>query len=143
VKFRKLLSILLLLAMIGCASVRAPHMGNSSWSGEDGARLRAQLRYTSSQLPEGWLHKTVKSDASGSFAYRKRSGTYDYSERGYFVVDPKWREDRLYVGVLKPGGIFCVANPERQSGESEDASSELTTITFWTIYDYCAHLHSQ
>jgi hypothetical protein len=139
----KPLIVLLLLSLVGCASVKAPDMGGDLWSGKDGARLKAQLRYTSDQLPEGWVHKTGQTEASGSFAYRKRSGSYDYAERGYFVVDTKWRKDRLYVGLLKPGSIFCVSNPERQSSETEDASADLTTITFWTVYDYCAQLHSQ
>lgn len=142
-KVLKSLSVFLLLSLVGCASVRAPDLEGSSWSGQDGSRLIAQLRYPSSQLPDGWLHKTQQSGASGSFAYRKQSGTYDYSERGYFVVDPQWRKDRSYVGLLKPGGVFCVANPEQQSSETNDASSDLTTITFWTVYDYCAQLHGQ
>jgi hypothetical protein len=142
VKLAKPLLIVLLLGLTGCASVRAPGLAGGSWSGHDGSRLTAQLRYTSDQLPEGWLHKTYEGDASGSFAYRKQSGSYDYSERGYFVVDPEWRKDRSYVGLLKPGGVFCVANPEQQSSEEEDTDAETRTITFWTVYDYCAQLRS-
>jgi hypothetical protein len=141
VKLSQTLALLLLLILAGCASIKAPDMAGSSWSGQDGSRLNAQLRYTSGQLPAGWLHKTQQADASGAFAYRKRSGVYDYSERGYFSVDPQWRKDRTYFGLLKPGGIFCVANPEQQSSETEDASTDMTTITFWTVYDYCAQLH--
>ncbi len=139
----KLLNPLLtlsLLGLTGCATVKAPETRGGSWSGHDGARLTADLRYDAEQLPEGWLHRTQKGDASGSFAYRKRSGSYDYSERGYFVIDPQWRKDRSYVGLLKPGGIFCVANPEQQSSEEEDVGTDTRTITFWTVYDYCAQL---
>ena len=137
------LSICLLLSLAGCAGVQAPAAIGSSWSGEDGSRLVAQLRYDSSQLPVGWLHKTRKSSATGSFAYRKRSGSYDYSERGHFVVDSRWRDDRSYVGVLKDGGVFCVANPEQQGGETEEVGSVTTAITYWTVYDYCAQLDRQ
>lgn len=134
------LSMFLLLSLVGCASVKAPDIGGTFWSGQDGSRLKAQLRYTSDQFPNGWLYKTQKSDATGSYAYRKRSGTYDYSERGHFAVDPHWLKERSYIGLLKPDGTFCVANPEQQSSESDDAGSDMTTITFWTIYDYCVPL---
>lgn len=91
----------------------------------------------------GWLHKAGQGDAFGSFAYRKRSGTYDYSERGYFVVDPKWQKDRQYVGVLNPGGVFCVANPQQQASEETGSGGDVSTITYWTVYDYCVQLHGQ
>ena len=113
------------MASASCASVRAPQWSGGAWSGQDGTKLEAQVRYSSAQLPEGWLHNSLRRDASGSFAYRKRSGTYDYSERGYFFVDPLWRQDREFVGLLNAGGVLCVANPERLSMESEDAESNL------------------
>ncbi|GAB3368407.1 hypothetical protein GCM10027431_13930 [Lysobacter rhizosphaerae] len=112
------------------------------WSGQDGTRLSAQLRHPSTQLPTGWLCKTQQSDASGSFAYRKQSGTYNYSDSGYFSLDPQWQKDRTYVGLLKPDNIFCVANPEQQSSEAEGADAGMTTITYWTVYDYCVQLRS-
>jgi hypothetical protein len=118
-------------------------MDGTAWSGQDGPRLNAQLRYASNQLPEGWLLKVQQSEASGSFAYRKRSGTYDYSERGHFTVDPKWRSGRPYIGLLKAGDIFCVANPEQQSGETEDTATDMMVITYMTVYDYCVQLRSQ
>jgi hypothetical protein len=81
--------------------------------------------------------------AIGSYAYRKRSGTYDHSERGYFTVDPIWRKDRSYVGHLKSGGVFCVANPEQQSSETEGIDTGMTTISYMTVYDYCVQLYGQ
>jgi hypothetical protein len=112
-------------------------MDGTSWSGQDGSRLNAQLRYASSQLPEGWLFEVQKRDASGSFAYRKRSGAYDYSERGYFAVDSRWRGESTYLGQLKAGGIFCVVNPEMQSEVTGD------TVAMYRVYDYCVQLRSQ
>jgi hypothetical protein len=143
VEVQKRLSVLLLLGLVGCASVKAPSFGDRTWAGHEKQRLDAQLRLASSQLPEGWLYKTEQSNAAGSFAYRKRSGSYDYSEAGHFVVDPQWQEERSYIGLLKPGGVFCVANPERQSSEEDDADGDTITITYWTVYDYCVQLHSQ
>ncbi len=130
-------TIFLLLGLTGCASIRAPGMDGTVWSGQDGSRLNAQLRYASSQLPEGWLFKVQQSGASGSFAYRKRSGTYDYSEHGYFATDPKWRSEPTYIGVLKAGGVFCVVNPEMQGDVTGN------TVTTYRIYDYCVQLRSQ
>ena len=128
---------LLLLALGGCASVRAPALDGVAWSGQDGSRLVGSLRTASDELPEGWLFKAQQSDASGSFAYRKRSGTYDYSERGYFGVDPKWRGGPTYVGLLKAGGVFCVVNPEMQGDVTGN------TVTTYQVYDYCVQLHRQ
>jgi hypothetical protein len=133
--------VLLLVGPIGCASVRAPAQEGSLWSGRDGVRLAVEVRHPADQLPTGWLYKSTQSDASGSFAYRKQSGTYDYSDRGYFSVDPQWRKDRAYVGLLEPSNIFCVANPEQQGGETEDTGTGMTTVAYWTVYDYCAQLH--
>jgi len=130
-------TIFLLLALTSCASIRAPDVAGSVWSGQDGSRLTAELRYDSNQLPEGWLYKVQQSGASGSFAYRKRSGTYDYSERGYFAVDPKWRSEPTYIGLLKTGSIFCVVNPEMQGDVTGN------TVITYRAYDYCAQLHSQ
>jgi hypothetical protein len=129
--------IFLLLSLTGCVSIRAPDMDGSSWSGQDSLRLNAQLRYASSQLPEGWLLKVQQIDAFGSFAYRKRSGTYDYSEHGYFAVDSRWRSEPTYIGLLKAGGIFCVVNPEMQSEIIGD------TVAMYRVYDYCVQLRSQ
>ena len=130
-------TIFLLVALTGCASIRAPAIEGTAWSGKDGSRLDAQLRYASSQLPEGWLFKVQQNDASGSFAYRKRSGTYDYSERGYFAVDPKWRSEPTYIGLLAAGGVFCIVNPEMQADGAEN------TVNIYRVYDYCVQLHSQ
>jgi hypothetical protein len=127
----------LLLVLTGCASVRAPALEGAAWSGQHGSHLDAHLRYASGQLPEGWLFKVQQSGAAGSFAYRKRYGTYDYSERGYFAIDPKWRSDATYIGLLKAGGIFCVVNPEMQGDVTGN------TVTTYRVYDYCVQLHSQ
>jgi hypothetical protein len=129
--------IFLILALAGCASTRAPDIAGSIWSGQEGSRLTAQLQYRGNRLPEGWLYKVPQNDASGSFVYRKRSGTYNYSDRGYFAIDLVWRSESTYVGVLKPGAVFCVVNPEMQ-GDAADK-----TITTYRVYDYCAQLHSQ
>jgi hypothetical protein len=112
-------------------------MDGTTWSGQHGSRLNAQLRYASSQLPEGWLLKVQQGNASGSFAYRKQSGTYDYSERGYFAVDSKWRSEPTYIGLLKAGDIFCVVNPEMQGDVTGD------TVAMYRVYDYCVQLRSQ
>ena len=140
-KLTRSLGVLFVASAAGCATVRAPALEGSSWHGQDSPRLEADLRYNLSALPDGWLHRTEESEGTGSFAYRKRSGTYVYSERGYFFVDPTWRKDRSYVGLLKPGGIFCVANPEQQSSEAEDLGTGMTTISYMTVYDYCVQLH--
>ncbi|MDH5829661.1 hypothetical protein QFW80_03885 [Luteimonas sp. M1R5S18] len=134
-------AVLFLLSLTGCATVSAPALIGNTWSGPDGTRLAAQLRHPSGQLPTGWLYKNQQADVSGSFAYHKQSGTYSYSDSGYFSVDPQWKNDRNYFGVLKPDNIFCVANPEQQSSEHQDGGDGMTTITYWTIYDYCAQLH--
>jgi len=121
-------TFLVILALTGCASVRAPALDGVAWSGRDGPRLVAQLRSTSDQLPEGWLFKAPQGDASG---------TYDYSERGYFATDPKWRSETTYVGLLKADAVFCVVNPEMQANVTDN------TITTYQVYDYCVQLHRQ
>jgi hypothetical protein len=126
-----------LLALTGCASVGAPSVDGRLWSGKDGTRLVAQLRSLPEQLPQGWLFKVQKSEALGSFAYRKRAPGYDYSEHGYFATDAKWRSERTYIGVLEPGGVFCVVNPEMQGDVVGN------TVNTYKIYDYCVQLHSQ
>jgi hypothetical protein len=112
-------------------------MAGTVWSGQDRPRLIAQLRYPSNQLPKGWLYKTQRSDASGSFAYRKRSDTFDYAERNFFAIDSKWRSERTYIGVLEAGNVFCVVNPEMQG----DVTGK--TVSTYRVYDYCVQLHSQ
>jgi hypothetical protein len=127
--------LFVLFGLAGCASTRAPEMPGSVWSGQDAQRLKAELRFTSNSLPEGWIFEAPRSTALGSFAYRKRSGTYDYSEHGYFAVDAHWRAEQVYVGLLEPEGIFCVVNPEMQADVTGD------TVTTYRVYDFCVQLH--
>ncbi|MBW8851345.1 MAG: hypothetical protein JF600_11235 [Xanthomonadales bacterium] len=129
--------LILILALPGCATVRAPALDGVSWSGQDGSRLVADLRTAADQPPNGWLFKASQSEALGSFAYRKRSDAYDYSDRGYFAVDPKWRSGQTYIGLMKPGGVFCVVNPELQGDVTGN------TVITYRIYDYCVQLHRQ
>ena len=124
----------LLLSLAGCASSRAPEMAGAVWAGQSGQRIQAELRVASEPLPEGWVVKAPPGYALGSFFYRKRSGKFDYSSRGYFAVETTWRSDGDYVGVLHPGGSFCVLNPEMQADVAGDR------VTTYRVYDYCVQL---
>jgi len=125
------------LGCTACASVRAPDFSGAAWSGTDGERLSVALRVVPEPLPVGWLFKVPRAAAAGSFSYHKRSGTYDFSESGYFSVDPHWRSEAAYVGVIKPGAVLCVVNPEMQAEVSGD------TVTSYRVYDYCVQLRKQ
>ena len=129
-------TVFLLLGLTGCASTGAPALQGTTWAGQDGSRLTAQLRHASSQLPQGWLIKVQSANATGSFAYRKRSGTYDYSQRGYFATESRWRGEQTYIGHLEAGGIFCVLNPEMKADVSGN------TVTTYKAYDYCVQLQT-
>ena len=129
------------LSLVGCVGVRAPDIGAMEWSGREEDRIVANIQFSSPELPVGWLSRTERDGASGSFAYRKQSDSYHYSERGYFVVDPEWRPGRNYVGFLKEGRALCVANPEQQSSEVENRVAGMTTVSYYTIFDYCVALY--
>jgi hypothetical protein len=140
-KLQSYVGMLCCLSLVGCVGVRAPDIGATQWSGREENRLVANIQSSSLELTVGWLSRAERKDASGSFAYRKQSGSYHYSERGYFVVDPEWRPGRNYVGFLKEGPVFCVANPEQQGSEVGNRVSGMTTVSYYTIYDYCAPLY--
>ncbi len=127
-------ALVLLLGLSSCASVRAPPITGSTWSGQELPRISAQIRIASDSLAEGWLIEVSRADAEGSYFYHKRSGAYEYSGRGYFRLDAPWISGQEYIGVLQPQGIFCVLNPELQGDVLGN------TVTTFHIYDYCTQL---